>query len=104
MLTRLLHKAQRGPIMLNRFGELAPTARIIPNTPINMWAIRSKSTMTSSSQEGESLTSAPRDLFELSVQLERQVDIRENIRLAKIEIVEKQSKGRQLALNVSREN
>ena len=85
--------------MLSRFGGLAPSSHMAPNMSFNMWSVRSKS-----SQTQESIATAPRDLFELSEQLERQADIKENIRLAKLDIVEKQSEGRQLALNISREN
>ena len=47
---------------------------------------------------------APMDVFELGAQLERQADIIQAIKVAKQDIVEKQSTGRQLALNVADPN
>ena len=44
------------------------------------------------------------DVFELGAQLERQADIIQAIKVAKQDIVEKQSTGRQLALNVADPN
>ena len=69
-----------------------------------MWPARFKSTMSgSAAAEGESIASVPKDLFELGKQLERQHEIKENITKAKKDIIEKQSEGLKLALNVSRD-
>ena len=62
-------------------------------------SLRLKSTSTG----GTSATTPSDNVFELGAQLERQSEIIENIRLAKETIVEKQSTGRQLAINVSDE-
>ena len=62
-------------------------------------SLRLKSTST-----GSSSAATPSDnVFELGAQLERQSEIIENIKLAKESIVQKQSTGRQLAINVSDE-
>ena len=65
-----------------------------------MWPVRQKS--SSIGGEGESIASAPKDLFELGQQLEKQHEIKANIAKVKKEIIQKQSDGLKLALNVSR--
>ena len=65
-----------------------------------MWPMRYKSSMT---EQDSSISSQPKDLFDLGTQLERQQEIKENIIKAKKEIIEKQSEGLNLALKVSRE-
>lgn len=48
--------------------------------------------------------SVPKDMFELSEQLERQAGIIANISGMKKKIIDKQTEGRELAVNVADEN
>jgi len=60
-------------------------------------AFRPKSALTGRAPSKEK----PKSIFELGAQLERQSEIIQNIKVAKKDILEKQSMGRQLALNVA---
>lgn len=60
--------------------------------------------MSSDAATRESSSPAPQSIFELGNQLQKQSDIIESIKTVKKDILQKQSVGRQLALNVADTN
>ena len=109
---RVLQKAQRpftGTLHYKLGTGVTPSRLMVTNFKSHqptMWPMRFKSsTMSETAPEtsDNSIASVPKDLFELGKQLERQHEIKENIAKAKRDIIEKQSEGLKLALNVSRD-
>ena len=94
--------AAKRPLTVAHSARIAGNTSRYPNQ-ITSLPMRYKSAASGSSPQTGAITSTT-DVFELGVQLERQADIIQNIKNAKKDILEKQTFGRQLALNITDPN